>query len=603
MLQKIFCRVIKFNCKKLQKEGIKMQRKKIKSILCILCLLLNLVFPILRVNVCAEGPTTTLFFKGQNELVDGKIVYSGGSQKGTIELVKKIDSPTEDYKHVDITKQFMEIDLKSENYFLKATSSNIAEDPDDIWIVGGLSYNTLYIGKTEFNVSVNPYVRLDPAQFSGNLSIELIKKPTNLTHEYPDDISINATYDGFGMTVRLNGERVGNESKRITGTGKGYASGDMNNSIGIQTAFGGGYIGSVTVNGKEISVPEGTKEELNFSVEPAKSYTIVVTKSKDPSSGNNSRTIIWESDKNNNTSLKDDELLKNGTAEILDIKDRDGNSIGLKNVRQDIEKNNGWADVEPGSKVIFKLKPYYGYQLTSIRINDEILTAREDESTFEYIMPNTNVHLSGIFEKVDDQVKIESDKVKSGTIKLNGSEIDSGSMLLSVKDANLTEKQVANFKEKAKGYEISSYLGINLEQILYKGTADNVWSNLLNDLKNSATVTLQLGEEINGNEIVLVHEKHDGTYEIIPTTYDASTNTLTFETSSFSNYAIANKLVNEAKTDKPTIGTDTVGKSNTSIPKTGDSLVKYILPIALGFSSLIVLLLTKKKARRDIYEK
>lgn len=575
-------------------------KKKIKSILCILCLLLNLVFPILRVNVCATEPKAKLIFQEESKLVDGKIVYTEGSKKCTIELVEK-GSQGEDYSHVDITEKNMEIDLRSTNYYLKVTNSNSDQ-------ISGANtsplYNTLCIGETRIDISINPsYIGLNPNEFSGNLEIKLEKGSATPPTIYPDDISIIATYDGFGMTVYLNNQRVRNESDKIIGTGKGYASGNMNNSIGIQTAFGGGYIGSVTVNGKEISVPEGTKEKLNFSVEPAKSYTIVVTKSKDPSSGNNSRTIIWESDKNHNTSLKDDELLKNGTAEILDIKDRDGNSIGLKNVRQDIEKNNGWADVEPGSKVIFKLKPYYGYQLTSIRINDEILTAREDESTFEYIMPNTNVHLSGIFEKVDDQVKIESDKVKSGTIKLNGSEIDSGSMLLSVKDTDLTEKQVANFKEKAKGYEISSYLGINLEQILYKGTADDVWSNLLNDLKNSATVTLQLGEEINGNDVVLVHEKHDGTYEIIPTTYDASTNTLTFETSSFSNYAIANKLVNYAKTDKPTIGTDTVGKSNTSIPKTGDSLVKYILPIALGLSALIVLLLTRKKARRDIYEK
>lgn len=569
----------------------KMQKKKIKTILCALCLLLNLVLPMLRVNVCATEPKTTLFFKGQNELVDGKIIYSGGSQKGTIELVKKIDSPTEDYKHVDITKQFMEIDLESENYYLKATSSTIVEDPDDIWGVEDLSYNTLYIGETKFDVSANPYVKLDPAQFSENLEIELVKEPTNPTHEYPDDISINATYDGFGMTVRLNGERVGNESKEISGTGKGYASGMKDNSIIVQIAFGDGYIGSITVNGQKIDIPEVTKDILEFSVKPAESYTIVVTKNQDPSSGNNSRTIIWESDKNNNTSLKDDELLKNGTAEILDIKDPDGNSIGLKNVRQDIEKNNGWADVKPGSKVIFKLRPHYGYQLTSIKINDEILVARKDESTFEYTMPDTNVHLSGIFEKVDDQVKTESDKVKSGTIKLSGSEIDSGSMLLSVKDADLTEKQIANFKEISTGYEISSYLGINLDQILYKGTADDFWSNPLNSLNDLATVTLQLEKGIVGDELMLVHEKHDGTYEVIPTTYDASTNTLTFKTSSFSNYAIATKLSNSAE-----IG----GKTQVSIPKTGDNIARYILPIALGFAALTVLLAVKKKSKKTL---
>lgn len=565
-----------------------MQKKKIKTILCALCLLLNLVLPILRVNVCATEPPSKLDFQGENELVDGKIVYTEGSKKCTIELVEK-GSPEGDYTHVEITGKSMGIDLEIKNYYLKVINSS---SDDILGADASPLYNTLYIGETRFDISINPsYIGLNPNEFSGKLGIKLEKGSAPSPTIYPDDISINATYDGFGMTVRLNGERVGNESKEISGTGKGFASGSTGNSIIVQIAFGDGYIGSITVNGQKIDIPEGTKDILEFSVEPAKSYTIVVTKSKDPSSGNNSRTIIWESDKNNNTSLKDDELLKNGTAEILDIKDPDGNSIGLKNVRQDIEKNNGWADVKPGSKVIFKLRPHYGYQLTSIKINDEILVARKDESTFEYTMPDTNVHLSGIFEKVDDQVKTESDKVKSGTIKLSGSEIDSGSMLLSVKDADLTEKQIANFKEISTGYEISSYLGINLDQILYKGTADDFWSNPLNNLNDLATVTLQLEKGIVGDELMLVHEKHDGTYEVIPTTYDASTNTLTFKTSSFSNYAIATKLSNSAE-----IG----GKTQVSIPKTGDNIARYILPITLGFAALTVLLAVKKKSKKTI---
>ncbi len=565
-----------------------MQKKKIKTILCILCLLLNLVFPILRVNVCATEPPSKLDFQGENELVDGKIVYTEGSKKCTIELVEK-GSPEGDYTHADITGKSMGIDLEIKNYYLKVINSN---SDDILGADASPLYNTLCIDETRFDISINPsYIGLNPNEFSGNLGIKLEKESAPSPTIYPDDISINATYDGFGITVRLNGERVGNESKEISGTGKGYASGDIYNLISIQIAFGDGYIGSITVNGQKINVPEGTKDILEFSVKPAESYTIVVTKNQDPSSGNNSRTIIWESDKNNNTSLKDNELLKNGTAEILDIKDPDGNSIGLKNVRQDIEKNNGWADVKPGSKVIFKLRPHYGYQLTSIKINDEILVARKDESTFEYTMPDTNVHLSGIFEKVDDQVKTESDKVKSGTIKLSGSEIDSGSMLLSVKDADLTERQIANFKEISTGYEISSYLGINLDQILYKGTADDFWSNPLNNLNDLATVTLQLEKGIVGDELMLVHEKHDGTYEVIPTTYDASTNTLTFKTSSFSNYAIATKLSNSAE-----IG----GKTQVSIPKTGDNIARYILPIALGFAALTVLLAVKKKSKKTL---
>ena len=121
---------------------------------------------------------------------------------------------------------------------------------------------------------------------------------------YPDDIQIEGTYNGFGMEISLNGERVGVESTNIGGTAKGYATGEVKNIITIQLAFGDGNIGSVSVNGTNIALPEGTKDRVEFTVEPANKYIIVVTKSQDTS--NIPRTIIWESDKLNNTSLKPD---------------------------------------------------------------------------------------------------------------------------------------------------------------------------------------------------------------------------------------------------------------------------------------------------------
>lgn len=114
------------------------------------------------------------------------------------------------------------------------------------------------------------------------------------------------------------------------------------------------------------------------------------------------KTIIWDYDKTNNPDINDNELLKNGTIEILDVIDKDGSSVGLKNVNQDLKKNNGWASIVPGYKVILKLKPDYGYQLTSIKINNEKLVAGREQSTFEYIMPDTNVHISEIFEKTNE---------------------------------------------------------------------------------------------------------------------------------------------------------------------------------------------------------
>ena len=404
------------------------------------------------------------------------------------------------------------------------------------------------------------------------------------------DIQIEGTYNGFGMEISLNGVRVGEESANVKGTAKGYIVGEIKNKITIQLAFGDGNIGSVTINGTNMTLPEGTQDRVEFEVDPASKYTIVVTKSQNTS--NVPKTIIWDSDKTNNSNIKDNELLKNGTIEILDVKDPNGNSVGLDNVNQDLKKNNGWASIIPGSKVILKLKPDYGYQLTEIFINDEKLVAGKEQSTFEYIMPNTNVHISGIFEKVDDKVNAKSDKVKNGTIEIGGKEIDSGSVVLSVYDVTLSKEQISNFEEKATGYEISSYLDIKLDQILYKGTKDDVWINKLDELKNEATITLQLESGVNGNEVVIVHEKHDGTYEIIPTNYNPETNTITFKTSSFSNYAIASKVI-------------TTEQNNIANPKTGDNVIIYIILFivaSIGIITLVIVNTKKEKNQENIKE-
>ena len=416
-----------------------------------------------------------------------------------------------------------------------------------------------------------------------NCKLNIIAVPTQ-------DIEIKGTYNGFGMEISLNGVRVGAESANVKGIAKGYATGNIKNKVTIQLAFGDGNIGDVFINGMYMTLPNGTTDRAEFEVEPAKKYEINVTKSKDTS--NVPKTIIWDSDKTNNSSIKDNELLKNGTIEILDIKDPNGNSVGLNNVNQDLNKNNGWASIIPGSKVILKLKPDYGYQLTSIIINEKKLIAGKEQSTFEYVMPDTNVHISGIFEKVDDKVNAKSDKVKNGTIELGGKEIDTGSVVLSVEDINLSKEQITNFEKSANGYNISSYLDISLSQVIYKGTQEDVWKNELKELNNPAKITLKLENEIDGNEVVIVHEKHDGTYEVIPTTYNSETNTITFFTTSFSNYAIASKNATLENNQK----------DNSINPKTGDNVIVYIVLFIIAILGIITLVIVNikksKKSRR-----
>ena len=598
-----------------------MKKTKILSILSIITILTNIIFPILSSEVYAEGTDVTgdPGIKYDTTVVDH---YTDINITDDINLEKGkefiIDFTKTDNFSIGLSYL---ADLEKTVYYKVVNNKlELTENTSEavIKIVGNKdekkavmtlintdnnkSYNLDFNVHTSHDKSTLTYNRTEMDAEGTHIVYETrddyytrynFKCKLNLTAISTQDIQIEGTYNGFSMEISLNGVRVGSESANVTGTAKGYATGNTKNKITVQLAFGDGNIGTVTINGTNMTLPTGTQDRAEFEVEPASKYTIVVTKSQNTS--NVPKTIIWDSDKTNNPNINNNELLKNGTIEILDIKDPNGNSVGLDNVNQDLKKNNGWASIIPGSKVILKLKPDYGYQLTEISINDERLVAGKEQSTFEYIMPDTNVHISGIFEKVEDKVNAESDKVKNGTIELGGAEIDSGSVVLSVDDVTLSKEQISNFEEKANGYEISSYLDINLDQVIYKGTANDVWTNELKELNNEATITLQLENGVNGNEVVIVHEKHDGTYEIIPTTYDSETNTITFKTSSFSNYAIASKKAENAT------NTETSNKvDNTTNPKTGDNIILYVIMFTVALLGIIVMPIVNKRKSKKV---
>ena len=109
-----------------------------------------------------------------------------------------------------------------------------------------------------------------------------------------------------------------------------------------------------------------------------------------------------------------------------------------------------------------------------------------------------------------------------------------------------------------------------------------MWSNKIDELDNEATISLKLAEGINANDIVIVHNIHDGEeYEIIKIdSYDPETNTITFKTKSFSNYAIATK---ENKTG--------ITASN---PSTGDNIIWIISIFAFaGIGAFIMVIINK----------
>ena len=224
--------------------------------------------------------------------------------------------------------------------------------------------------------------------------------------------------------------------------------------------------------------------------------------------------------------------------------------------------------------VTLQIIPEYGYQVKYLSSNGFALTAGDDISTFTFEVGKGNFHLGAEVVPVADEVITTSESVKTGNIEIDSNEISNGSVRLSVDDVKINDEKKLEFEKQAEGYTVSNYLNISLNQVLFKGTADDVWSNELEDLSKEALISLQLSEDIDPENTVIVHNIHDGKdYEVIKIEkYDSATKTITFKTKSFSNYAIATKTVEKEEytvdyTDFEIVFTENADKKFTLLVK------------------------------------
>ena len=260
--------------------------------------------------------------------------------------------------------------------------------------------------------------------------------------------------------------------------------------------------------------------------------------------------------------------------------------------------DDGSLTLPGGAEVTMRVVPDYGYQVTSVNGGDDFKTTNSGVSEFTVtVEEGTAGYFQATVEKVDNTVTPTSEKVKAGNIVLGdnaATDIKNGTVRLSVEDVELTSDKITNFEEKASeagDYTITNYLDINLDKVLYKGTADDVWSEQIHHLTDKALITLQLEEGVDASNIVIVHNIDNGDeFEIIPIeSYDAETNTISFYTNSFSNYAIASKTTTseDAKTT-----TDT-----SSNPTTGDNIIMIISIFAIATFGVFTTLKVNKNRR------
>lgn len=319
---------------------------------------------------------------------------------------------------------------------------------------------------------------------------------------------------------------------------------------------------SISINGNDCALPTTAQLIDNYhnqhntitcTVAKADTYNIVTRTHKATENELFMGNFLW--DNNDNAQTFGDDIIGHGSIEFVKVvyEGVTYNSVEELNAAKhwdfyyansdQPDNTNGGMALPVGAEVTMRLIPEPGYQLTSFGINGGEFDPQANVGEYTFEIKPGNGHLAAKFTKVDDKVVANADAVESGSITLGGNEFDMGTAKLNVNNVNLEPVDIEGFENAAGDYKVSNFLDISLYKTVYKGNEVDSWDTRIDELENEATITITLEEGIDGNDVVIVHQKHDGTYEVIPSVYDPVARTITFKTSSFSNYAIAARTI------------------------------------------------------------
>ena len=145
-----------------------------------------------------------------------------------------------------------------------------------------------------------------------------------------------------------------------------------------------------------------------------------------------------------------------------------------------------------------------------------------------------------------------------------------------------------DLQQKQAGYTIGQYIDISLYKYM---TVDGVTDNgvQLHSTADKIKIAVQIPENLINKDSKVertyyIIRYHDGKAEIIEGTYDEKTQTFTFETDKFSDYAIAYKDVKKAV------------KTTKSV-KTGDTtnVFGYLIALIGAFAVILGLFASRRK--------
>lgn len=460
-------------------------------------------------------------------------------------------------------------------------------------------------------------------------SKEVTLTVNKINHELTiDQKDVEKTYGDEAFTIHAQSKD--NESAiEYASSDEKVATVDSEGNVVIK---GAGKV-IITVSQKESKNYKKISKEINLTVK-AKKITVTVNDA--------SKTY---GDEDSEFTYVNDKLIGNDKLTGIILTREEGEDVGTykikvsqkegSNPNYDITFKDGTYTINPlsidkGTVVLGNVLKYTGEKQTQeveqVLVNGKALN-KEDYEVLDNQATKEGKHVltikakgnnhTGSFEYAYVILPKDSDKIGTGsfTVKTTGdveisrdeiidllienkeitanelSEVAEGKkieIVLEVKEAQTNELIETN----TKGYKVGKYLNITL----YKSV--NGTNESIHELSKVMKVTIKVPEELINKDSKTKREyyivrSHNGKVDILETIYDEKTNSLTFETDKFSDYAIIYKDKKELKTTVTT----SINKSNTkqtTKAKTGDN-ANIIGLMMLLVSSMFVMVFVRKK--------
>lgn len=394
----------------------------------------------------------------------------------------------------------------------------------------------------------------------------------------------------------------------------------------------------ITVSQKESKNYKKVSKEINLTVK-AKKITVTVNDA--------SKTY---GDEDSEFTYVNDKLIGNDKLTSIILTREEGEDVGTykikvsqkegSNPNYDITFKDGTYTINPlsidkGTVVLGNVLKYTGEKQTQeveqVLVNGKALN-KEDYEVLDNQATKEGKHVLTIKAKGNNHtgsfkysyaiLPKENDKIGTGsfTVKTTGdveisrdeiidllienkeitanelSEVAEGKkieIVLEVKEAQTNELIETN----TKGYKVGKYLDITLYKNI-DGTNKSI-----HELTKVMKVTIKVPEELINKDSKTKREyyiarSHNGKVDILETKYNEKTNSLTFETDKFSDYAILYKDTKEKEAVTPTVTNKETVKSESKKEvkkvKTGDN-ANIIGLMMLLVSSMFVMVFVRKK--------